>query len=509
VADAAVAVAAVVGVGAQEVDTVSLQPNTFRFLTMPTVITIDPVTRLEGHLRVDVTADAVSGKPQVVDARVSGTSFRGFEQMLVNRDPLEAPQLTQRICGVCPIPHGMAAVLALDKAANQSTPDNARQLRHLVMAANFIQSHLLHFYHLSLLDFVSGPAMPPWQPDWNVDRRVNAADTTRLIEHYQAALKTIRQAQEMGAVFAGRMPHAPAYIAGGFTTVPTAAQISQFRKHGTDLVQFIRNTYLPDVEFVVSKYPDYSQLGRGYGNLLAFGAFALDAAGQKPFFRGGRIVNGGEEVQSLNVDAITEQVACSWYDNASTNLHPANGATQPTYPKDTAYSWVKAPRYEREPYETGPLARMWINGFYRQGVSVNDRHRARAQETLKLAEAMPGWLDELKMGEPVYRTYNTPDTATSMGLTEAPRGALGHWLRIANRKIAHYQVITPTCWNASPRDDAHKLGPLEKALLGTPVQDTVRPVEVLRVIHSFDPCLACAVHVSRPADPSAVTVFKA
>jgi hydrogenase large subunit len=475
---------------------------------MPTVISIDPVTRLEGHLRIDTTVDTVAGKLQVVDARVCGTSFRGFEQMLLNRDPQEAPHLTQRICGVCSVPHGMAASLALDQASGQPVPENARIQRNLVMAANFIQSHILHFYHLSLLDFVSGPAMPPWQPDWDVDRRVSAADTARLIQNYRTALKAVRQAQEMGAVFAGRMPHSPAYIAGGFTTVPTPEQIKQYKQYAEILLAFIRNTYVPDVEFLAAQYPEYSRLGRGPGNLLAFGAFDQKKTSERrQFFSGGRVLRSGETVLPVDMDAITEHVACSWYDNATTNKPPAIGITQPLYPKESAYSWIKAPRYERTPYETGPLARQWISGHYRAGISVNDRHRARAKETLAVAEVLSTWLEELAPGEAAYAGYTPPADAAASGLTEAPRGALGHWLRIANRKIAHYQVITPTCWNASPRDDAQTPGPLETAVIGTPVQDASRPVEVLRVIHSFDPCLACAVHVSRLSDTAMITVL--
>jgi hydrogenase large subunit len=474
---------------------------------MPTVVTIDPVTRLEGHLRVDVTVDAVDGKQQVIEARLSGTSFRGFETMLVGRDPSEAPHLTQRICGVCSVPHGVAAALALEKAAQNTIPENARLLRNLVLGANFIQSHVLHFYQLSLLDYVGGPGMPPWEPQWNVDRRIEGAEAARLVDHYKAALQAVRQTNEMAAVFAGRQPHSPAFVPGGFTNVPTTDQVAAFRKYLGTITDFIRSVYVPDVDFVASRYPEYNQLGRGYGSLLAFGGFPLDASGKRLFFAGGRMGEGGKEAQLLNLEAVTEQVTHSWYDDASTNRHPSSGATQAVYPKEGAYSWLKAPRYEGQPYETGPLARMTIGGHYRQGISVHDRHRARAAETLKIVEVLPGWLDEVKSGEAVYSRYAVPAEAEAAGLTEAPRGALGHWLKIRQGKIAHYQVVTPTCWNASPRDDQHVPGPIEKALVGTPVGDPRQPVEVLRVVHSFDPCLACAVHVCRPAGATRAIVF--
>jgi hydrogenase large subunit len=473
---------------------------------MPTVITIDPVTRLEGHLRIEVTVDSVDGKQQVVDARVSGTSFRGFETMLVGRDPSEAPHLTQRICGVCSVPHGVAAALALEKAAQGTIPENARLLRNLVMGANFIQSHILHFYHLSLLDYVGGPGMPPWEPQWNVDRRIGGEDATRLGDHYKAALKAVRQTNEMAAVFAGRQPHSPAFVPGGFTNVPTADQIAEFRKYGGVITDFVRSVYVPDVDVVASRYPEYNQLGRGYGNLLALGGFPLDAAAQGLFFAGGRVTDGGKEPQPVNPEAVTEQVTHSWYDNGSTNRHPSHGVTVAAYPKEGAYSWLKAPRYERQPYETGPLARMMVGGLYRKGISVHDRHRARAAEALKIAEALPGWLDEIKPGEAAYSRWAVPAEAEAAGLTEAPRGALGHWLKIRQGKIAHYQVVTPTCWNGSPRDDQQKPGPMEKALVGTPVADSQQPVEVLRIIHSFDPCLACAVHLCWPSHPGRTVI---
>jgi len=278
---------------------------------MPTVVTIDPVTRLEGHLRVDVTVETVQGRQQVIDARVSGTSFRGFEAMLVDRDPSEAPHLTQRICGVCSVPHGVAAATALEKAGQSTIPENARLLRNVVMGANFIQSHVLHFYHLSLLDYIGGPGMAPWEPQWDVDRRIGADDSARLVDHYKAALKAVRQANEMAAVFAGRQPHSPAFVPGGFTNVPTAAQIDEFRRYCGIIADFIRNVYSPDVDFVASQYPEYSQLGRGYGNLLALGGFDLDTGGKQPFFAAGRVTDGGSQIQPVNLDAITEQVTYS------------------------------------------------------------------------------------------------------------------------------------------------------------------------------------------------------
>jgi hydrogenase large subunit len=467
---------------------------------MPTVFSIDPVTRLEGHLKIEVTVDHVGGVQRVVDARATGTLFRGFESILVNRPPQDAPDITQRICGVCPVSHGMAAVSAIDGAARVRVPENARIMRNLVLGANFVQSHILHFYHLALQDFVAGPNMAPWQPSWNVDRRLGTTDTDRLVGHYVEALEMRRKAHEMGALFGGRLPMPPAFVAGGFTTTPRPDRIARFKAYLAELIPFIEDVYLPDVELVGLAYADYFSVGRGWGNLLAYGVFDLDAGGAAKLLRRGRVASGSASVQGVDMNAITEQVTHSWYAQNTNNLKPAAGATSPQYPKAGAYSWLKAPRYSGQACEVGPLARMWVNGDYRRGISVMDRHEARARETLKVAAALREWVDELQAGGPVYTGFTMPQAATGVGLTEAPRGALGHWLQIGSRRIARYQIITPTCWNASPRDASRARGPIEQALVGTPVSDVDRPIEVLRVIHSFDPCLSCAVHVMRPAE---------
>jgi hydrogenase large subunit len=464
------------------------------------VISVDPVTRLEGHLKIEVTVEMDDGAQRVVDARATGTMFRGLETILVNRPPEDAPDITQRICGVCPVSHGMAAVTALDKAAGVQVPDNARIMRNLVLGANYVQSHILHFYHLAVQDFLDGPAMPPWQPSWSSDKRIDKATTDVLVGHYVTALDMRRMAHEMGALFGGRLPHPPAFVPGGFTNSVRPDRISSFQTYLGILIPFIQSTYIPDVDALGSYYPDYFQVGGGSGNLMAYGVFDLDATGNNKLLRRGRVLNGGSSQQSMDPSQITEQVAYSWYANSTDNLAPASGATTPQFPKTAAYSWLKAPRYRNVPYEVGPLARMFVNGDYSRGVSVMDRHKARAAEALKVAQAMQTWVGQLDPSAPVYQRYSTPSQASAFGLTEAPRGALGHWVRINNRKIANYQIVTPTCWNASPKDTAGVHGPLEQAIIGTTVKNLAEPVEVLRVIHSYDPCLSCAVHVMRPKE---------
>ncbi len=476
------------------------------------VISIDPVTRLEGHLKIDVTVDYVNGRQRVVDAKASGTLFRGLELILTNRPPEDAPDITQRICGVCPVSHGMAAVMAVDDATHTVAPENARIMRNLVLGANYVQSHILHFYHLTVQDYLDGPAMPPWQPSWNVDKRIDKATTDVLVGHYVTALDMRRIAHEMGALFGGRLPHPPAFVPGGFTDSVRPDRIANFRRYLSVLIPFIQNTYLPDVDALASIYSDYFQVGRGRGNLLAYGVFDLDSSGNSKLLRRGRVTGGSSSgevdddrtgspsVQTVDPAQITEQVTYSWYNNTTNNLNPSSGLTVPQYPKKGAYSWLKAPRYLNLPYEVGPLARMTVNGDYTAGISVMDRHKARALEALKVAQALQTWVGQLNPAAPVYQQYSVPSQATGLGLTEAPRGALGHWVRIANRRIANYQVVTPTCWNASPMDGAGNHGPIEQAVIGTPVADLDQPMEVLRVIHSFDPCLSCAVHVMRPKE---------
>ncbi|MCU0588555.1 MAG: nickel-dependent hydrogenase large subunit [Syntrophobacteraceae bacterium] len=471
---------------------------------MATITIMDPVTRIEGHLKVEVTIDKVGGVSQVTDARCTGTQFRGFEVILKGRDPLDAPLITERICGVCPVSHGYASTLALEKAANRSRPANARIMRNLVLGANFLQSHILHFYLLAALDYVKGPAgsdgkvSNPWAPAWDVDLRAGVAE---IGGHIPAAIEARRRAHEMGAVFGGKLPNPATYLAGGFTATPSASRIGTFRSHLSWLTGFIRSTYIPDVELLSSVYSDYLSLGKGHGNLMAFGAFDLNDAATSKLFRGGTIqASAPTVVNGLDINNITESVTYSWYDNTTNNLKPASGNTRTVDPglKPAAYSWLKAPRYGGKPFEAGPLARMWVNGEYRRGISIMDRHLARASEALKVALAMDGWLNQLVTGGSVYASYTTPSTGAGVGLTEAPRGALGHWVSISSQKIANYQVITPTCWNASPKDGGGVRGPMEQALIGLPVAQADKPIEVLRLIHSYDPCLSCAVHVMRP-----------
>jgi len=464
---------------------------------MPIIVAaIDPLTRIEGHLKVDIEVDTVGGIQQVTHVRTCGTLFRGFEKVLEGRDPRDAAIITSRICGVCPTSHAQAAVLALENAADMAVPGPARILRNLVHGACYLESHLLHFYLLSLPDFIHGLGMPPWTPGFEMDRRVNKATSELFTAHYLEAITMRRRCHEIGSLFGGKLPHTPSYVVGGFTAVPSQPNLDTFRTGLDEILAFIRTRYLPDAERLSSLYNDYFFIGRGYGNLLSFGVFELDNSYTTKLFTEGRIVNGAGAVQPVDTSAITEDVTHSWYQNADNNLSPVAGESNAEYPKADAYSWLKAPRYNGVPYECGPLARMWVNGDYTNGVSTMDRIRARAYEAYKIAVAMRGWIDELLAGDStINEDWLAPVNASGVGLTEAPRGALGHWLQITDGKISRYQVITPTCWTISPRDGANQPGPLEQALLGTPINNVNHPVEAVRVVHSVDPCLDCATHV--------------
>jgi hydrogenase large subunit len=487
---------------------------------MAQITIVDPVTRIEGHMKVQVTIDTVGGKQQVTDAQCTGTQFRGFEKILVGRDTKDAPYITQRICGVCPVSHATAASLAIEHAAGITVPANARILRNLVLGANFIQSHILHFYLLAALDYITPPASAPWTPTWNVDL-MRSSSMKQITTDFTTAVTMRRQAHEMAAIFAGRMPGLSAIQAGGFTTKPTSSMVSSFTGYLNTLIDFINNHCVPDVQLLSSVYTDYHQIGKGPGNLIAYGVFDLDnTSNPARLLKRGVVYNtANTTVKTLSTASITESVTNSWYDNATNNLSPAKGSTITVDPatKPAAYSWLKAPRYSNKPCEAGPLARMWVNGDYRQGISVMDRHVARAMEAQKIANSMLGWLDQINEGASEYTAVTAPFSKAGEGLTEAPRGALGHWLTTAastalapngQTAIGSYQVITPTCWNASPKDTNGVRGPLETALIGTPVTVAAQPVEVLRVVHSFDPCMSCAVHVMRP-DGKPVTILNA
>ncbi len=501
-------------------------------------ITIDPVTRIEGHLKIEAKVDG----NEVKEARSTGTLFRGFEMILKGRDPRDAQRITQRICGVCPTGHSIASTLNLDAAFGiaDKIPHNGRVIRNLILGCNFLQSHILHFYHLAALDYVDvtaaadyegadpvlnslkafidrgalGPFLPRYEGDYRLSKDLNRAAAA----HYVQALDVRRQCHELGAVFGARMPMNQSVIPGGASETPTVDKIAQFLWKLEAIRRFIDDVYIPDVLAVAGAYGDYAEIGTGCRNYLAYGCFDIEDGVADPLKRK-RALNAGRagasgEMGPVDAGKISEDVKHSWFTDACASK-PAEGDTVPDPHKAGAYSWLKSPRYEGEVYEVGPLARIYVNylaghpgvkpivdgalGRLKAGpealLSTLGRHAARALEAKFVADAMAAWVATLKPGEPICADYEIPEASTGAGLSEAPRGALGHWIRIEDRKIANYQCVVPTTWNGSPRDAQGRPGPIEQAIEGTKIRDAANPFEIVRIVRSFDPCLACAVHV--------------
>jgi len=495
---------------------------------MAKTLTIDPVTRIEGHLRIDTEVE--NGK--VTAAWSKGEMFRGFEALLKGRDPLDAAVITQRICGVCPVSHGIAASRAVEDAMGLKVPDNGLYLRNLILGANYLQSHILHFYHLSALDFVNlqglldysgndpvlkemanwvhsevktnrvlpaAPFLPSLPGGYVADRKWNLG----AVEHYLQALEMRQETHRMAALFGGKMPHTATLAAGGVTCGVDPAVTEDFRMRLQRVRRFVEDVYLPDVLTAARLFPAYADIGAGVGRFLSYGVF--DETGDSTWLAGGTVDKNG--FSNLDTNLIGEEATCSFYAEDGQSLEP-----QPH--KQGAYSWLKAPRYAGQAYEVGPLARLVVaaeagsrevndglsdllkvSGLRKAQLnSVLGRHAARVLEACLLARRMESWLDRLQPGQPSVAPYQPRPSGQGMGLTEAPRGALGHWVEVKDLKIASYSCIVPSTWNFSPRDGSQNPGAVEAALIGTPINDDFKGVEVARVVRSFDPCIACAVH---------------
>ncbi|MCK5541875.1 MAG: nickel-dependent hydrogenase large subunit [Desulfobacterales bacterium] len=462
-------------------------------------VSIDPVTRAEGHLKVEV--EVKDGK--VVDARVFGGMYRGFEQILKGRDPRDASQITQRICGVCPTAHAQASALALDDAFGVTLTDNGRIARNLILGANYLQSHILHFYHLAALDYVNGPNVAPFIPRYEKnDIRLDKATNAVGVDQYLEALEMRKICHEMVALLGGKMPHVSGVVVGGTTEIPSASILNEYAKRFKIIKKFVEEKYLPLVYLLVGPYGDLLKCGGGHKNLISFGVFPMDAAGNT-LLKSGVYTDGN--FSKFDSDKIREYVKHSFFDDSTTGLNPKVGKTQPDPEKAGAYSFIKAPRYAGKPHEAGPLARVWITnpGLSKTGqqalgvkkvrdigdaaFSILGRHVARAEETLVVATAVEQWLSEAKPGKETLVPTPIPKSAEGLGLSEAPRGALLHYVDIKDSVISNYQITSATIWNANPMDDMGQRGPIEKALIGVPVPDPKNPVNVGRLIRSFDP----------------------
>ena len=462
-------------------------------------VAIDPVTRIEGHLKAEVEIkDGV-----VVDAKVFGGMFRGFEQILVGRDPRDAIQITQRICGVCPTAHATASALALDDAFNVTLTKNGRIARNLILGANYLQSHILHFYHLAALDYVNGPDVAPFIPRYaKNDIRVPKEINDVAVGQYLEALEMRKICQEMVALLGGKMPHVQGIVVGGTTEIPTREALNAYAERFKIVKKFVLEKYVPIVYLLAGPYGDLLKTGGGYQNCVSWGVFPMDDAGNTLLKRG--VYTDGKDYP-VDTALIKEYVKHSYFEDFTTGLNPTRGKTIPNPNKPGAYSFVKSPRYNGKPHEGGPLARMWVTnpelskiGQEKLGVknlrdigdaafSILGRHVARAEETVVVADAVEQWLAEAQPGKETFVPVPIPDSAEGLGLTEAPRGALLHYINIKDKKIANYQITSATIWNANPMDDMGQRGPMEQALIGVPVPDPENPVNVGRLIRSFDP----------------------
>lgn len=557
-------------------------------------IVVDPITRIEGHLRVE----AVVENGVITDAYSSGTMVRGFEKILKGRDPRDAWAYTERACGVCTTVHALASVRTVEDALAITVPQNAELIRNLMFCTQYVQDHVVHFYHLHALDWVdvvsavkadpaktsaiavsisNWPKSSPkyfaelqnrlkafvasgqlgifangyWgHPAYKLPPEVNLL----AVAHYLEALEWQKEVVKIHAIFGGKNPH-PNYLVGG---VPcslnpeevNAVNIERLNYVGSLIKQakeFVEQVYIPDLMAIAGFYKDWAAYGGGLKNYLAYGDLPTRGYGQPDYFKFARGVildrNLAEvhPVDGRDVQEIKEYIAHSWYTYATgdnTGLHPFDGETEfnftgpkPPYEQlnvEGKYSWLKTPRWKDHAMEVGPLARLLVSyasgradvkdvvdhALKRLNVPVDalfstlGRTAARGLETQLVVQWMQGFFDqlvtEIKNGHTSTFTRDKwdpstwPASAEGVGLSEAPRGALAHWIKIKDGKIDNYQLVVPSTWNASPRDPNGQRSAYEASLIGTKMANPDQPVEILRTIHSFDPCIACAVHLYDP-----------
>ncbi len=557
-------------------------------------IVVDPITRIEGHLRVE----AVVENGTITDAYSSGTMVRGFEKILKGRDPRDAWAFTERACGVCTTVHALASVRTVEDALNVSVPQNAELIRNIMFCAQYVQDHVVHFYHLHALDWVDVVSALKADPkktseiavsisDWpKSSPKYFAAVQTRLkafvesgqlgifangywghpayklppevnllaVTHYLEALEWQKNIVKIHTILGGKNPH-PNYLVGGAPVSINPEEVNALNteklNHIGSLIKeaitFVEQVYIPDLFAVASFYKDWAAVGGGLRNYLAYGDLPTRGYGQPQYFkfaRGAildRNLNEVHPIDAHDMNQIKEYIAHSWYTYSkgdTAGLHPYVGETEFNFtgPKppfdqlnvDGKYSWLKTPRWNDHAMEVGPLARLLVS-FAAGNTEVKDvvtealkrlnvpvdalfstlgRTAARGLETELVVHWMQGFYDDLlaqiKGGHlstftrEKWEPATWPASCEGVGLTEAPRGALAHWIKIKDGKIDNYQLVVPSTWNASPRDPQGQRSAYEASLIGTKLANPEQPVEILRTIHSFDPCIACAVHLYDP-----------
>lgn len=439
--------------------------------------------------------DVMIEQNQVVHVKTKGNLFRGFEQMLVGRSPFDAVYFTQRICGICSAAHSMASSHALEDALNIEPMEQGKYLRDIIHCCEFLQNHIRHFYQYTVPDFVKIEQNSLFQSDHD-DFRLPKNINDRISQHYFDSLKFSRLAHEMLAVLGGKAPHNHGVFIGGITTQATAEKVVHIDSILGEIIKFIDEKMIPDVYDIAHFYADYFRMGGGYGNLLTYGAFnhykELGTLYVNP------LVSTMESVEVFDESKIQEKIDYSYFNSIMNSNQPNEAVTEPDMDKEKAYSWVKAPRYNGLPFEVGPLARLILSGAYNNGISAMDRTIARALEAKKITEIMKILLQQIIPGIDVQKKYELPELASGRGLVDTTRGALGHWLKIRDKKISFYQIITPSTWDFSTRDDNGYRGTAEEALVGTHIQNPDKPAEIGRILRSFDPCMSCATHVYSP-----------
>jgi hydrogenase large subunit len=565
-------------------------------------LVVDPITRIEGHLRIEAQMDG----DRIAQAYSSGTMVRGLEIILRGRDPRDAWAFAQRICGVCTLVHGMAAVRSVEDALKIPLPANAQIIRNLMIATQFVHDHVMHFYHLHALDWVDvvsalkadpkataalAQSLSPYSRSSpglfaDVQKRVKTlVESGQLgifanaywghpayklppeanlmaVSHYLDALQWQREIVQLHAIFGGRNPH-PNFVVGGVPcpidlnsdSALNSKRLSQVAETIAKMRQFVEEAYLPDTLAIASFYKDWGAQGEGLGNFMTFGEFPtgqMDEFETMALPRGvilNRNLNEIHELDLRDATQVQEFVSHSWYDYSggkNVGLHPWDGETTLNYtgPKppyshldvDQSYSWLKSPRWKGKAMEVGPLARCLM--LYAKGheptkalidsvlakldvpitalYSTLGRTAARTLETKIVVDMMRGMYDRLvaniragdtkTFNETKWNPSSWPAQAKGVGYMEAPRGGLSHYIVIENGKIANYQAVVPSTWNAGPRDPTGQPGAYEAALQGHRLAVPNQPLEILRTVHSFDPCLACAVHVTDPEKGELVRV---
>ena len=566
-------------------------------------VVVDPITRIEGHLRIEAQMDG----NRIAQAYSAGTMVRGIEIILRGRDPRDAWAFAQRICGVCTLVHGIASVRCVENALNYPIPPNAQLIRNLMIAAQFVHDHVMHFYHLHALDWVdvvsalnadpkatselaqSLSNYPKSSPGYFADMKkklqkfVEAGQlgifakaywghpayklppeaNLMAVSHYLEALAWQRDVARLHTIFGGKNPH-PNFVVGGVPSpidlnsdsAINSKRLSQVQDIITKMRNFVDQVYVPDTLAIAGFYKDWGMRGEGVGNFMTYGDFpekGMDDPSSYLIPPGvilDRDLSTVHDVDMNDADQINEYVAHSWYDYSggkNEGLHPYKGETSLNYTGPTppyqhldveqSYSWLKSPRWRGKPMEVGPLARVLT--LYAKGheqtrelvdmtlkqldvpvralFSTLGRTAARTLETKVIADSMQTWYDNLvaniqsgdttTFNEAYWDPSTWPAEARGVGYMEAPRGALAHWIVIKNGKIDNYQAVVPSTWNAGPRDPEGQPGPYEAALQDNhELHDPEQPVEILRTIHSFDPCIACAVHVTDPDGEELVKV---